>query len=270
MREITILLWEIVMSYKFGYYGNFATTYQTEVYIADALERVGHTVVRISRDNTDLIDCDYVLFGKLFKPDIIIKARKKKIPSICWVFDLYRGSPLYEGKDLIHYRADIVITTDGDDEYHTVRQAVHKPEKIMIEGHKVHNIIFVGTPYSLGGRKEMIDRVKPVVFRNKRGLDLNRLLGKTKIVLGDSYPATNYWSNRIYEITGRGGFLIHPKTVGLSNYIPQFERGKEREMINYYLENEKEREKIRKIQFEKCPTYDDRIRELIKIIKSKT
>ncbi|KKM22457.1 hypothetical protein LCGC14_1625240, partial [marine sediment metagenome] len=29
---------------EFGYYGNFSTTHQTEVYIADALERAGHTV----------------------------------------------------------------------------------------------------------------------------------------------------------------------------------------------------------------------------------
>ncbi len=251
---------------KFGYYGNFSTTHQTEVYIADALEKAGHNVVRINRDNSNLIDCDFVLFAKLYKNDIIVKARKKGILSVCWVFDLYRGSPLYDGKKLIHYEADIVITTDGDDEYYTVRQAVHKLEKIMIKGNKIYDLIFVGTPYSFGGRREMIDRTKAKIIRDKRGLELNKLLGQTKIVLGDSYPASNYWSNRIYEITGRGGFLIHPKVEGLPKYIPQFERGKEKEMIEYYLYNEKEREELRKIQFNKCPTYDDRIKELIKII----
>lgn len=250
----------------FGYYGNFNMNWSTETYIADALERAGHTVVRINRNNTTLIDCDYVLFAKLYKEDIILKARKEGIPSVCWVFDLYRGSPLYDGKKLIHYKADIVITTDGDDEYHTIRQAVHKPEKVMIEGKKIHNVIFVGTPYSYGGRREMLDRVKPKIIRNVRGLALNKLLGQTKIVLGDSYPSPNYWSNRIYEMTGRGGFLIHTKHDRLPKYIPQFERGKEKEIIKYYLYHKDEREELRKIQFNECPTYDDRIKELIKII----
>jgi len=37
-------------------------------------------------------------------------------------------------------------------------------------------------------------------------------------------------------------------------------------MIDYYLEHEEEREKLRKIQFEKCPTYDDRVKELIELL----
>jgi len=252
---------------KFGYYGNFNTSYQTEKYIADALEKAGHTVVRIDRDNTNLIDCDFVLFAKLYKRDIILKARKAGIPTVCWYFDLYNGSPLYDGKKMIHLEADIVITTDGNDKYHTIRQAVHKPEKIMIEGKKIHDVIFVGTPYKYGGRKAMLDKIKPKIFRQVRGIDLNKLLGQTKIVLGDSFPSPSYWSNRIYEMTGRGGFLIHPKHPLFPKYIPQFERGKPEKLIKYYLKHEEERESLRKIQFKNCPTYDDRIKELIKIIK---
>ncbi len=248
---------------KFGYYGNFSTTHQTEVYIADALQRAGHTIIRRNRDDTNLIDCDYVLFAKLFKHDIILKARKKGIPSVCWVFDLYRG---YRNTNVPHFKADIVITTDGDDEYYTIRQAVHKPEKIMIEGKKIYDVIFVGSQH-YKERKEMIKRVKPKVIQGVRGLALNKLLGQSKVVLGDSYPASNYWSNRVYEMTGRGGFLIHPITKSLPKYIPQFERRKENEMIKYYLNHENEREELRKIQFGKCPTYDDRIKELMKIIK---
>lgn len=252
---------------KFGYYGNFSTTYQTEVYIADSLKRAGHTIIKRNRNDTNLVDCDYVLFAKLPKVNIISNARKKGIPTICWVFDLYRGSPIYKNRTLHHYKADIVITTDGDDEYHTIRQAVHKPEKKMIVGKKIYDVIFVGSSYRYGGRRKMLERVKPKVFNNVRGLVLNKLLGQSKITLGDSYPASNYWSNRIYEMTGRGGFLIHPITEGLPDYIPQFERGKEIEMIRYYLKHEKEREELRKIQFKNCPTYDDRVKELMKIIK---
>ena len=253
----------------FGYYGNFNMNWSTETYIADALERAGHTVVRLNRNNTTLIDCDYVLFAKLFKIDIILKARKKGIPTVCWVFDLKRGSPLYHNKDFIHYKADIVITTDGDDEYPTIKQAVHKPEKKMIVGKKIYDVIFVGSAYRHGGRDKMIQRIKPKVFQGVRGLALNRILGQSKIVLGDSYPASNYWSNRVYEMTGRGGFLIHPITEGLPEYIPQFERGKEKEMIRYYLTHEKEREELRKVQFRNCPTYDDRIKDLLLLLQPK-
>ena len=248
---------------KFGYYGKFNTSYQTEVYIANALERAGHVVIRRGKNDTNLVDCDYLLFAKLSKPNIILEAREKGIPSICWVFDLYRGG--HRSMNVPHFKADIIITTDPDDEYTTIRQAVHKPEKIEIKGEKIYDVIFIGSLY-YKGRRDMIDRVKPIVFNNKRGLALNKLLGQTKIVLGDTFPASGCWSNRIYEVTGRGGFIIHPKVRDLYEYIPQFERGEEKEMIEYYLKHEDEREELRKIQFEKCPTYDDRIKELIKII----
>ncbi|KKL45567.1 hypothetical protein LCGC14_2354310 [marine sediment metagenome] len=258
---------------KFGYYGNFSTTHQTEVYIADALERAGHTVYRLDRNNTNLIPCDYVLFAKMSDMVLINKAKKQGIPTISWTFDLWRE---FLGYNHPHLKADIVITTDSEDKFHTIKQAVHKPEKIMIEGKKIYDVIFVGTSGKLKGiykkyyksRRELIKRVKPKVFSNVRGLALNKLLGQTKIVLGDSYPGSCCWSNRVYEMTGRGGFLIHPYIKNLYNYIPQFFRGEEKEMIEYYLEHEKKREKLRKIQFEMCPTYDDRIKELIELLRT--
>ena len=250
---------------EFAYYGNFDRFWSTEVYIAEALASAGHIVHRLDRDNTNIVPCDYVLFAKLSKNDIIHKTRKHGIPSVCWVFDLYRG---YRSCNVPHLKADIVITTDGDDEYHTIRQGVHKPEKITIEKEKIYDVIFVGNPSYFKLRKKMIKRVKPKIVMNTRGLALNRILGQTKIAIGDSYPSSNYWSNRMYEMTGRGGFFIHVKVEGMPDYIPQFEYGKEKEMIEYYLENEGEREKLHKIQFEKCPTYDDRIKELIELLNS--
>ncbi len=247
---------------KFGYYGNFDMYYSTETYIADALERAGHIVYRIDRDNTNLVKCDYILFAKLFKMDIIQKARKQGIPTISWTFDPYRT---HLGYNFPHLKADIVITTDGDDKYYTIRQGVHKPEKIEIKGKKIYDVVFVGAQwYKL--RKKMIKRIKPKIITNTRGLDLNRILGQTKIAIGDSYYGSNYWSNRIYEMTGRGGFFIHTKVEGFPRYIPQFEYGKEKEIIEYYLEHEEEREELREVQFEICPTYDDRIKELIKLL----
>lgn len=52
-----------------------------------------------------------------------------------------------------------------------------------------------------------------------RGAALNRLYGRTKVVVGDtlcpgfSYPG--YWSDRVYETLGRGGMMVHPRVPGM-------------------------------------------------------
>jgi len=92
----------------------------------------------------------------------------------------------------------------------------------------------------------------------KRGADLNDLYAKTKVVVGDTlcinYDYPHYWSDRIYETIGRGGFIIHPYIKGIEEH---FENGKHcvfyqygdfvhlKSLIDYYLENDEEREKIR-------------------------
>lgn len=91
-----------------------------------------------------------------------------------------------------------------------------------------------------------------------RGEELNEMYASSKIAIGDSlcinfeYP--HYWSDRVYETMGRGGFLIMPYIKGLDDY---FVDGKHlvfyrfgdweqlKNLIIYYLENEQERESIR-------------------------
>jgi spore maturation protein CgeB len=106
------------------------------------------------------------------------------------------------------------------------------------------------------------------------------LYASTKVVVGDTlcpnfkYP--DYWSDRIYETLGRGGFLIHPYIKGLEK---EFEDKKHvvfyeynnwnqlQDLINYYLENDKEREKIRKAGHElvkKSYTYKNRWQSILK------
>ena len=91
-----------------------------------------------------------------------------------------------------------------------------------------------------------------------RGAALNRLYGRTQVVVGDTlcpgfdYPG--YWSDRVYETLGRGGFLIHPRIAGLER---QFTDGEHLAyydyndfeglfaIINRYLDEPEERESIR-------------------------
>ncbi len=91
-----------------------------------------------------------------------------------------------------------------------------------------------------------------------RGKDLNDAYASSKVVVGDSlclnfdYPY--YWSDRVYETLGRGGFLIHPFIKGMDNH---FTDGKHLvfydygdfdqlgSLIDYYITHRDEREAIR-------------------------
>lgn len=58
-----------------------------------------------------------------------------------------------------------------------------------------------------------------------RGADLRDLYASTKVVVGDSCLVgtghANYWSDRIPETLGRGGFLLHPDVPGLAEEFPK-------------------------------------------------
>lgn len=56
-----------------------------------------------------------------------------------------------------------------------------------------------------------------------RGRELANLYASVKVLMGDSCLAGNpvrYWSDRIPETLGRGGFLIHPEVEGLKEAYP--------------------------------------------------
>lgn len=52
-----------------------------------------------------------------------------------------------------------------------------------------------------------------------RGDALNRVYATSKVAVGDTlclnYDYPDYWSDRVYETLGRGGFLIHPHIQGM-------------------------------------------------------
>jgi len=157
-----------------------------------------------------------------------------------------------------------------------------------------HDVIFVGSkkyhpewPY----RTELIAWLENE-YKNKfehygnggkpsvRGDKLNNLYWSTKVVVGDSlcidfkYP--DYWSDRVYETLGRGGFIIHPYISGMERefkdkkHLVFYEYGNMKqlkELIDYYLEHDDEREKIRKAGHELVKekyTYKNRWQAIIK------
>ncbi len=91
-----------------------------------------------------------------------------------------------------------------------------------------------------------------------RGQALNQMYANSNIAIGDSlcinfdYP--HYWSDRVYETLGRGGFMIHPYIKGMEEHFEdkkhlvfyEFNNFDDlRAKIDYYLDHDDEREAIR-------------------------
>ena len=92
-----------------------------------------------------------------------------------------------------------------------------------------------------------------------RGADLNRLYASTKVAIGDTlcinfdYPY--YFSDRVFETLGRGGFIIHPRIKGIEDifedkkHLVLYDYGDFDQLkreIDFYLEADELREEIRK------------------------
>lgn len=137
--------------------------------------------------------------------------------------------------------------------------------------------------YGIGG--------KPAI----RNAELNQLYADSKIVIGDTlckdfkYPY--YLSDRIFETTGRGGFIIHPYIEGMEDLFnlggidnDYFNMG-EMEVatydfgnfeylkyaIDYFLHNEDEREAIRLRGHERTKnehTYHHRLSYILETIQN--
>jgi len=115
-----------------------------------------------------------------------------------------------------------------------------------------------------------------------RGHELNQLYSSCKIVIGDSlckdFMDSYYYSDRLFEVTGRGGFLIAPYIPGTTDHFVDrkeivlygFENWVQlKNLIDYYLEHDDEREAIRIAGHNRTKTentYTDRMKTMLKVI----
>lgn len=115
-----------------------------------------------------------------------------------------------------------------------------------------------------------------------RGPELNQVYADAKVVVGDSlclnYTYPDYWSDRVYETLGRGGFLIHPRVPGMDQEFTDREHlvfydfgdfDQLHELIDYYLAHDREREGIRRAGHSYVKTrhtYRDRWATILEVL----
>lgn len=117
-----------------------------------------------------------------------------------------------------------------------------------------------------------------------RGRDLADLYATVQVIVGDSClagGATHYWSDRIPETLGRGGFLIHPAVEGLSEHftpgehLATYELGDFdglRDTIRTYMGDAYACERISKAGREHVlthHTYERRVAQLVEELESR-
>lgn len=289
---------------RISFIGKFNKMHDEE-YIAEGFESIGHFVQRIPDVLSPFdigqaiksLNPDILLYCKWQQPkeldETIESLKKGGMKTVCWLFDLYLGYAREEQvKTKLFFKSDYVFTTDGghDEEFkrlgvnhHCIRQGIRNKECFIQEGIP-KGIAFIGSdnplyPYRCKMLGKVIAR-----FNNgftwygrgdtdeMRGTKLNELFGNTKVIIGDSVYSPYYWSNRVVETLGRGGFLIHSEVEGLKEeypYLVTYQKDNVQDLLNkikYYSEHENERKEILQRNFEWVRhhyTIDKKCRELI-------
>lgn len=188
------------------------------------------------------------------------------------------------------FRCTVVITADGGHQDHFEEAGVNHhwlPPGVSLaecepgtpSGRWRSEVCFVGNPgHRRGGyhsewghRDELVSWLQRTYRRRFRlfpdpgrpairNEQLRDLYASSTVCVGDSClvprpdgPATRYWSDRIPETIGRGGFLLHPYVEGLDEHFdldhhlvvwPMGEWDHLRYLIDHYLANPDERQRI--------------------------
>lgn len=265
---------------------------------------VGHDMFLFTRTWSNLVTLDHLK-----------KLKEMGIPTVSYHLDLYVGLQREAGLDNDPFwKTEYVFSPDGDPKSQEVfeskginhfylKPGVFKKECISLPENDDESlsgdVVFVGGGAEYG-HKEWPYRHQLVKWleetydegykkyghpqRTVRNMELNQLYANAKIVVGDTlclnFNHPNYWSDRVYETIGRGGFMIHPYIVGMEE---EFTDGKDivfyeygnfeelKEKIDYYLANPKKREKIRKagqkLIIQKA-TYHNRLQQVLNTVFS--
>lgn len=274
--------------------------------ISHALTKLGHYVTRIPElkgYKACKLKADFVLFHK-WKD--VVALRELKIPRVCWYFDLVDfPDPTLERRNLgrrdwmahILPHTDIMFCTDGnwvleDCTGKMIWMTQGADERVRPSqrgrGSRSCNILFTGIS-ALGGQgrlsfvNEMKERYGEEFYHIPSGVyreELAKEISSAAIVVAPDSPITGlYWSNRVYNVLGLRGFLLHPDCSGIRRQYTDGEHlvlYKDREhlhsLIQYYLDQPLERDRIAEAGYKQTlsyHTYTNRIQQLVRVVKEK-
>lgn len=291
---------------KNGY--NIDCIHEREIDADLLLEKINRNVYDFVLTEEGRIRNDFIPYGNDYKINgsfeiVLNKCRQLKIPVVAWLTNIFFGLMGREHQLKVNpiFKADIVFSTDGGHQkefkelginHFILRQGIHEPEAHFGTPQADVNaeIGFIGSVYKgfWNYRKQLLNFLN-ATYGNRfkhfgqdgriRHEKLNNLIASLKIVIGDSFKSDYYWSNRLYEMLGRGAFLIFPNIKGIEkeftpyeHFIP-YEFGDFKgikEIIDYYLDKPEERKKIATAGLEHCRkyhTYEIRVKEMLKVLK---
>lgn len=241
-----------------GYIGNFGPAHSTENHVAASFESHGAKVLRLQEDDERTwellphLRCDLVVWTRTWaRPTGSVD--RSDAPLVGYHLDRWWGLDR-EAQITAHPReaffdVDLLVTADGGHplqwEAEGIRHEWLPPAVWGVEasvpgrrsGQYVSPIAFVGSweryhaewPWRMElVRWLRVNYNRRVSFwprpgrRSIRGAELANLYASVQVVVGDSClagGATRYWSDRIPETLGRGGYLIHPHVEGLEEHF---------------------------------------------------
>lgn len=237
--------------------------------------------------------------GSISPEEMLQRIREMGVPSFSYHLDLYFGLNQLDKRDVRtgehpSWKVDHFFSTDGGHEaeykargvnHHwlpsgVVEYGCFKGQFCEVFASDVGFVGSVGYHPEYPFRTEMVRRLKDhygTRFRTYAGMRetaLNNVYASVKVVVGDHCFAglPFYWSDRLPETCGRHGFLLYPRTEGITIptalYKPQ-DVNDLIENIDYWLANEKQRREIQDIAFEHVKqhdTYTQRLQEVLKVI----
>lgn len=246
--------------------------------------------------------------GTISMTDVLNILKEKKIPTIAYHLDLYMGIPTrwqeYQTSAYMNnlqnfftvdkFMADW-LNNNSQTKGHYLPAGVFHEECYALDLPKKYDVVFVG---SKGYHPEWSYRPKLInwlrsTYENRffhfggdglgvvRGHELNKVYSQSKVVVGDTFSPNfdypYYFSDRLFEAVGRGAFMIFPKIKGIENMYTEDELETYKyndfehlyNLINFYLEHDDMREKMRMAGFERTKkdhTYLKRWETILKTL----
>lgn len=265
---------------RIAFLGNFQPEWSTENDLARTMEKMGHKVVRLQESDPGfnyLISGDDLFFwvhthgwDRPWISDALAMAIRSHVPTVMFHLDRFWGlNELDDRENQIGkhpmWACDYCFTADGGNDARFKTAGVNHywsppaiAERWCYRGtynpELACDIAFVGSEsyhpeYAFRG--ELIRWLRETyggrfrLVQDIRGPRLNDLYASVKVVVGDSCfaGADRYWSDRVPETSGRGGFLLHPSTVGQCiSHAYYYNLNNLHQEIEHYVSNHEMRE----------------------------